>query len=883
MTESTRKRRLPGPRILWLVLTVIAASALLASTALAVVSDSGTYDVQVAADTDACPTETTTAGAKITYLSQDNPCGELGASGTGVFESFERLQASPNEEGFNTDTNQVLDNVDGKWTHSILVSDIPVISEGGQLYWELYADINEGNGGTFDQPHISLNDVDVYFSNDGALTDLGTADIQYDFTGAILINDVNSGSGRADLRYLIPVSGIDIPDNCGFKDPTCDVFFVLYSQWGLTLNYQADPVQDYTSDTGFEEWKVKNYPYVTVSKTAETTFTRTFAWTIVKSVTPDTWDLFTGDTGTSQYTVTVTKNAGDDSDWAVSGTITIDNPGTLDAVINSASDITDEISGAPTSADVDCGVTFPYTIDAGDSLECTYSADLPDGSDQTNTATVVLSAGTVFTGDADVIFGDPTTTVNDTINVDDSYAGDLGSFSDDGSATYERTFACDADEGTHNNTATIVETDQSDSASVTVNCYALEVSKDADTSFTRTYTWDILKESDDINGLNITLNAGETYDYHYKVTVDVDSFVDSDWAVSGDIDVFNPAPIDATINSVSDVISGYGAADNLDCGVSFPYTLVAGDTLTCSYDAALPDASSRTNTATATLQNYDYDWSDPPVASGTTDFSGTANVTFSDTPTDEVDECVDVTDDHGGFLGTVCASDDLPAVFTYTLTIGPYTADQCGPHTFTNTASFETNDTSTTGESSVTVNIDVPCEGCTLTQGYWKTHSDYGPAKKSDPTWDLLPGGLGPDTVFYLSEQTWYEVFWTAPKGNAYYILAHQYEAAVLNILSGAGSTAQVDATIALAEDFFETYTPTDWPKSMRGDLIQWAGILGSYNEGLTGPGPCDADQSAISASSSPSSSTSLKGFVPFALLPLGFPTLLAFRRRMRI
>ena len=43
-------------------------------------------------------------------------------------------------------------------------------------------------------------------------------------------------------------------------------------------------------------------------------------------------------------------------------------------------------------------------------------------------------------------------------------------------------------------------------------------------------------------------------------------------------------------------------------------------------------------------------------------------------------------------------------------------------------------DTGATGESSWTVNVNVACsQGCTLTQGYWKTHSRKGPA----------PGGSG--------------------------------------------------------------------------------------------------------------------------------------------
>jgi hypothetical protein len=842
-TRSTRLRA-RGSRAAWLALGALAVSALFATATFAIVNDAGTVDVQVDTDSDPCATDTTDAGAIATYLSEDNACGDIGASGTGIFESFERLQASPNEEGFNTDTNKVLDNVDGKWTHSILVSDIPIVSEGGHLYWELFSDINEGNGNDLDASHISINDIEVYFSADPALTDLGTADLQYDFEGDILINDVNSGSGRADLRYLIPVADIDISGDCSFKNPACDVYFVLYSQWGLSEGFETENgnTSNYPSDSGFEEWKVKSYPYVTVEKTAEASFTRTFGWTIAKSVDPASWDLFKGDSGTSQYTVTLDKDAGTDTDPAVSGTITITNPGDLDAVVTS---VTDEISGGPTAGVVVCPVALPATLQTDDTLVCTYSADLPDTTDQTNTATVTLEAGTVFTGTAAVDFGEPTTVVNDTINVDDSYAGDLGSFSDDGSTTYTRKFACNADEGKNDNTATIVETGQEASASVDVNCYALGVTKDADTSLTRTYTWDILKESDDIGGLNITLNAGETYDYHYKVTVDVDSIADSGWAVSGGIAVHNPAPISATINSVTDVISGGTTADVV-CGVTFPYTLIAGGTLNCTYSADLPDGTTQTNTATATLQNHDYDFADPPVASGITDFSGTASVDFTGATIEEIDECVNVTDDHKGTLGTVCASDALPKVFTYTITIGPFTADECGPHTFQNTATFTTNDTSTTGESSVTVNIDVPCVGCTLTQGYWKTHSVYGPAKKSDPTWDLLANG--PDTPFFLSSKTWYQVFWIAPKGNPYYILAHQYEAAKLNILSGASSTASVDAAIAWAENFFSTYTPTSWPKGLKSQIISNAGILGSYNEGLIGPGHCDEDSTALSA-----------------------------------
>lgn len=824
--------------------------ALLALSAQAVFADGGSLDV-IVADSTGYAVDQTTDGAIVEYIGKDHT--DFGASGSGIFESFLQTQDTPSEEGYNTNGVSEFDTGSSPtFNHAVLISEIPTVpcesidgnvDEPG-LCWELFADINDSNANDPDAAQIQLTELEVWFTDDENITGYdqggtgfgGDADLTYNFEGIVLINDVNSGSGRGDLRYLIPLSDISfpIPADCGFGDSDCETYFVVYTEWGDTEG------GDFISDSGFEEWKVKRYPFVEVEKTAVAEFTRTFGWTIDKSVDPDSWDLFEGDTGTSQYTVALTKDDGTDSDASVSGTITITNTSSVDAVVTS---VTDEISGVPTAADVDCPVTLPATLDEGDALVCTYSADLPSTTDQTNTASVTLEEGTVFQGTAAVDFGAPTTTVYDTVNVTDTYAGDLGPFSDDGSTTYDRTFACDADEGTHDNTATIVETGQSDGASVTVNCYDLAVSKDADESFTRTYEWEILKSSTDPTAL--LLNPGQTYDYPYDVTVTMTGFTDSDFAVSGSITITNPAPIAAELTGVADVVSPAVAAD-VDCGaITFPYTLAAGGVLVCTYDADLPDASDQTNTATATLQNYDYHYSDPPAASGTTDYSGNADVDFDGADMSEVDECVDVTDTLHGFLGTVCVGDS-PHTFSYTHPIEVPT-DNCDPFTVNNTASLETNDTGATDDSSWSVDVTIACEeGCTLTQGYWKTHSDYGPAKKSDPTWDLLPGGLGPDTVFFLSGQTWYEVFWTSPKkGNAYYILAHQYMAAKLNILSGASSTAAVDAAITWAETFFSTYTPTNWPAGLKTTIVQNAGILGDYNEGTIGPGHCDEDSIA--------------------------------------
>ena len=135
-----------------------------------------------------------------------------------------------------------------------------------------------------------------------------------------------------------------------------------------------------------------------------------------------------------------------------------------------------------------------------------------------------------------------------------------------------------------------------------------------------------------------------------------------------------------------------------------------------------------------------------------------------------------------------------------------------------------------------------PPQGCTYTQGYWKTHSLAGPAPY-DPTWALLPGGLGSSTLFFGTGRTYLQIFNTPPAGNAYYQLAHQYMAAELNILGGADPTAAA-AAMASAKTLFQTYTPAQvaaLPKSssVRAQFLSLAGTLDKYNTGLIGPGHC--------------------------------------------
>ncbi len=136
--------------------------------------------------------------------------------------------------------------------------------------------------------------------------------------------------------------------------------------------------------------------------------------------------------------------------------------------------------------------------------------------------------------------------------------------------------------------------------------------------------------------------------------------------------------------------------------------------------------------------------------------------------------------------------------------------------------------------------IELTYTGCTRSKGYWKTHSIYGPAPY-DSTWALV----GEDSTFFLSNQTYYQVCWTPPRGgNAYYILAHQYIATEINFENGADPSEAQEA-FDEASELFNTYTPEyigglKGNNSIRQQFLELKDTLDQYNNGIIGPGICE-------------------------------------------
>lgn len=416
--------------------------------------------------------------------------------GTGQINPFLSVQANPNEEGFNTDASPLpLDTKRPNFTNALPLNHVPTIEGPGMgLFRELILDANEANSepdalfsidrfdlwlcddpdaATFEERSEFQSNADcalVYDIDD----DLGGSDVDY-----IRATDaVTSGSGLdLDYQILIPEAnfiaaagavGADLSD-CAYQgveaDP-CGAFLIL----DVRMGFQGG---DLVTGATFEEMSTIKRPFVNVTKTANTSLTRTHQWDIEKSVDIAQHDLLTGESGTSEYTVDVIYDGVVDSDWAVSGDITIVNPSDDDVVIEG---VTDEISGVG-AVTVTCPVTFPHTLGDGETLVCTYASDLPDGANRTNTATVDIEDLAVGIATADVDFAAATITeVDATATIDDSVEGALGNATapNEPQFTYSRTFTCDGDEGQHDNTATITADDtgtqNSDDASVVVTC-----------------------------------------------------------------------------------------------------------------------------------------------------------------------------------------------------------------------------------------------------------------------------------------------------------------------------------------------------------------------------------------------------------------------------
>jgi hypothetical protein len=162
------------------------------------------------------------------------------STGTGVIDSFVRIQHNGTEQGYNTDGSPFeFDEKAGAFTHSITLGAVPIVNIGGVNYRQFLLDINQV--GSDDNHFLSLDNIKLYQAGTGDITSLASLGAAlYDLDGAgdstiELDYNLNPGSGAGDMYAYIKDSLFTQDDGS---------FVYLYSAFG----------QPNATNDGFEEW-----------------------------------------------------------------------------------------------------------------------------------------------------------------------------------------------------------------------------------------------------------------------------------------------------------------------------------------------------------------------------------------------------------------------------------------------------------------------------------------------------------------------------------------------------------------------------------------------------------------------------------------------------
>jgi large repetitive protein len=441
--------------------------------------------------------------------------------------------------------------------------------------------------------------------------------------------DVKDAFNGGDPKLLIGGQGITTSTDFEYKKTVDAVSGECTTYPNIATITSADGVSE-KDDASVEvcKWAAE--------KTANPTFDRTFDWTLTKAVNKSSVTT-AADKVTFSYTVVATKSAGVDSNYKVSGSISVDNP------TSSAKDvvIVENIIGVnDETCVVEGAVDGVWTVPAGEK-SFPYSCTLPTGGDGTNKVTVSLGHQEVAVATAPYSFEKPTTIINSSVDVKDDFnlGGDVLLPGGEGiSKTTEFPYTREVDVPatgctTYPNTARLYSAEKLiDSAEAAAKACRLSVWKSADPKFDRTFDWSITKAVDR-SSVTTTDNSAI---FTYTVEAMKSAAKDSNFTVSGDITIANPSEASETVTIADDILG----RDDETCTVSGAgeggtWTVPAGGA-SFTYTCWLPTKADGTNRVTVT-------WPQSEAAPATYN----APFTFG-APTKVTNNSADVTDAFNG-------------------------------------------------------------------------------------------------------------------------------------------------------------------------------------------------------------------------------------------
>jgi hypothetical protein len=189
---------------------------------------------------------------------------EVHPAGTGVINSFLRVQHNGSEQGFNTGARPVQfdEKTDPNFTRNLLLSSVSTKNIGGTMYREFFLDVNEQ--ASKEGRYITLDQLEIFTSNTPNLNSYGgvaNSGASGGLAGATKIFDLDTGGDNyVQIDYLVKSSGSGSSDMVFYLPSSLFTgqYVYLFSQFGKIDNNS----NKYGSGAGFEEWFTNGTPTV---------------------------------------------------------------------------------------------------------------------------------------------------------------------------------------------------------------------------------------------------------------------------------------------------------------------------------------------------------------------------------------------------------------------------------------------------------------------------------------------------------------------------------------------------------------------------------------------------------------------------------------------
>ncbi len=670
---------------------------------------------------------------------------------------------------------------------------------------------------------VPANDTVVVVYTDNRADNSSIAD----FTNTAFVTnsvglDVQSASANVSFTAGVPIDAtVDVTDNfanTGSSSIGTGAGAYVVTKSGLAAG-SYNNVACIDSDNGVVECDNDDVTVhqLSVVKTGSAGYQVDNNWLITKAVRDA--DIFVGENAV--FDVVVSEDGSDDVNISVSGSISITNPSpdaTTVSLVDAAlvNPVYSEGNIAAIAVPGNTTVVVGYTDDR---------ANNSSTADFTNDAVVTNSiGGDVQTGSVDISF-EAGTEIDATVDVYDTFNGGsddfLGTVSGTGGSFVVTIPGLAA--GSYNNVACVSDTgtgagaNDCDDADVTV--HDLTVEKTASTSFNRTFGWDIAKtalwwdqsanEGDgafvpfDVSDPALTDILGIGIEVQYSVDVATTTVTDADHLISGTVTVGNPTSPDATDVTLIDNIVDL---DNVFANV--PVVLIPNTDLTVPAGGSI-GFTYLVNVDGLGEKELDENQVTVTNSTGGTSYDASASLDWSDsvgTVTNGAWAIADpgtfATDALGNSLGasvsilfsgaTSGAADITTGTSTNIMSSTaalPNIDGVCGEVNWDNVVTLFVGG-AIVDEDGATIIVDQTCANrLTRTPGYWKTHNDsFRGGTISDDTWNLI-GPLAENQLFFDTGLTYFQILWTADKGNPYITLTRAYIAALLNDLAGTDDT----------------------------------------------------------------------------------------------